>query len=186
MKFKVIENVVNYESIKVGRVYEGRRLSKYGIELNNGKGSWLYMYDHEVELIEEEQDLREMLKIGYKVGDEYSFDIIDSENSIHYYKIMFDRELHNHRYKISIDEIYRPKYNGIKTVFNPEWELVWKRKEELYTLQCPITNEYLYKNQLNEYCWEIAGETFTQKEIDDLPNQDLIKTLVKKEYKGDK
>lgn len=59
---------------------------------------------------------------------------------------------------------------------------IWGRdKEKLYELKCPITGLYLYINQLNEYEWEISGSKFTQEEIDNLPNQDLIKVLIKKE-----
>lgn len=66
-----------------------------------------------------------------------------------------------------------------------------EEKEQLYTLELPNTgNEYrYYAKGKTEYMFDdidsITGyqKIFTQKEIDELPNQELIKTLIKKEVK---
>ena len=55
-----------------------------------------------------------------------------------------------------------------------------EEKEKLYTLQCPLTKEYLIEWDDNEYKWSSKmSREFTQKEIDNLPNQELIKVLKK-------
>ena len=66
-----------------------------------------------------------------------------------------------------------------------------EEKEQLYTLELPNNESRLrFYNQFEdayifnrlEYCSTYKTH-FTQKEIDNLPNQELIKTLIKKEIK---
>ena len=69
-----------------------------------------------------------------------------------------------------------------------------EEKEQLYTSQCPITDEYLCKKSKTSKkpVWVHKNNirngnqsypTFTQKEIDELPNQELIKVLKKESVK---
>ena len=59
---------------------------------------------------------------------------------------------------------------------------IWERKEKRYTLQCPVTKQYLVGREDDGYKWlnEIEIE-FTQKEIDNMPNQGFISQLIKEE-----
>lgn len=143
--------------------FKGHRGSSGYINEDSESDKW-WFYEGDLELIN--QDLRELLQVGYKV--EYKFCNphkmtieIGNEEYLALIKKHVNQDLIDSEEDIfTINAIYRPKYNGLKPM---EWVLVWERGEKLFTLQCPITNEYLYKNQLNEYVWEIIGEKFTQK-----------------------
>lgn len=73
--------------------------------------------------------------------------------------------------------------------------IIWEEKEELFTLQCPITKYYLRVTKDNKLIYVSKkglrtlneegkrSYKFTQKEINDLPNQEFTKTLVKEKVK---
>ena len=82
--------------------------------------------------------------------------------------------------------------------------ILWEEKEELFTLQCPITGDYfaktnkghltrLHKNDLEaernnrfEQQEKLDSINFTQKEIDELPNQEFIKSMKQEPVKENK
>ena len=153
------------------------------------------------------QDLRDLLQVGYKVGyrkcnEHGSLKQISNEEYLDLIKSYTDQNLIDVEDDVfTINTIYRPKYNGVKPM---EWVLSWERKEELFTLELPNTsvgNRFLLSNiKNNNYEFNhisinpkhVIKKTrnntyrirFTQQEIDNLPNQELIKALVKKEVKG--
>jgi hypothetical protein len=155
----------------------------YGYDNKDGIRDKKWCTEDELTLIE--PDLRELLQVGYMYITTDDKFLVDNIDVLYFVKRSRDKNLKGLDFWKDIIAIYKPKYNGLKLM---EWELIWERKEpkeKLYTLQCPITDEYLYRNQLNEYVWEIIGTNFTQKEIDSLPNQDFIKSLDKKPVEGE-
>lgn len=99
--------------------------------------------------------------------------------------------------------IYKPKYNGVYTIKDPQWELVWERKEEKFQLMLPkefgaytgsdqmylnIRRAYFPKNTY--YCFSTSENTgkwqtvFTKEEIDKLPCKELVAALEQKVYTG--
>ena len=83
----------------------------------------------------------------------------------------------------NIDNITKCLFNIITIYASTPLELR-EEKEKLYTLECPLTNEYiLYINAIKKFKWGNKGQTFTQKEIDELKknNNALISALKKEE-----
>ncbi|QIK56636.1 DUF1642 domain-containing protein [Erysipelothrix sp. HDW6A] len=158
-------------------------------------GMCLWLKENELELIN--PDLRDLLQVGYKVDLKYDNGLIakgyDVNDSMLYaLKRGFDCYLNNNKLGDKITAIYKPKHNGVKPM---EWVLVWEReKEKLYTLELPNNNHKhkYYRHHFNgnyNFNKGLINDAsvkcmFTQEEIDNLPNQELIKSLVKKEIKG--
>ena len=152
-------------------------------------GFLLPFHRHDVELFEEEQDLRDLIKVGYRVA------MRNGETNIckNHHKIS-EHQNKDLTHKtdgemFDIVKIERPCECG------NEWILVWKREEKLYTLQCPLTERML--RVINGKCqWQhkknyeqtknanhLSKYRFTQDELDSLPFQEIIKHLDKKEVK---
>ena len=125
------------------------------------------------------QDLKRGMKIVFN-NSYIESDIVDYINEKGYLYSMdggfytaFDENLINFGEEgFTIVEVFDLDCNG-------EYYLIWKRKEEKYVLQCPMTNRDLYKYDLNEFEWGYSGTKFTQEEIDKFPNQDFIQSLEK-------
>lgn len=174
----------------------------YGNEINNKKNGYQIIEFKDLFT----QDLRELLKVGYKVKvSGTALGYINLHISEHQLEVLtkdYNDELKCIGYEsMLVKSIHRPKYNGIKSIGKPEWELVWERKEELYTLSLPnncFGRKYLgvdlekptkygfYKLSSSSKQANSLTRQFTQKEIDNLPNQDFIKTLDKKLYEETK
>ena len=201
MKFKVGDKVKFTYTSLVGRgtirIVDNSFLP-YQVVSENGSCWWLK--ENELELIK--PDLRDLLQVGYKV--EYKFCNphkmtieIGNEEYLALIKKNVNQDLIGSEEDIfTINAIYRPKYNGLKPM---EWVLVWEREEELFTLElpnCKHSKRYLcvMVDDKNVYRFSKLNpnvnrqhnhlKCFTQQEIDNLPNQELIKALVKKEVKG--
>lgn len=148
----------------------------------------------------EDNDLRDLLKVGYKVKTTATQAIIKNQTELNDVKRNFNENLDLRDNSIGLIAIYRPKYNGVKPM---EWELVWERKEPKYYLRSWIEDDgyildSVFKSEENYLNFNVDSKTlfiadckdigssktqFTQEEIDNLPNQDFIKTLVKEEVK---
>lgn len=137
---------------------------------------------------EPKQDLIKLLKVGYKIVFRLKHiegveDYVIKDWMINEFQIQIDQNI------LFVDEIYRPKYNGIKPM---EWALVWKREEELFTLRLKgnvrlpyyakgnSQTKYDYtfrKNSLpvNEEKYKVR---FTQEDIEKLPKE-LVALLEK-------
>lgn len=139
------------------------------IELDGLSGRW---HEDWLELADKpftQEDLEIGMLIEYKYGDIYG---VNSESSARIARKAED-----------VVVIYKPTETG--------FERAWTKPEpKLYTLELPNNNSInrFYNRYVDEhYRFSIDVERngyqtqFTQEEIDNLPNQDLIEALIKKE-----
>ena len=100
------------------------------------------------------QDLKRGMQVLFRNSEVEIFNNIDEKG--YFYTISgrcyecFNDDLTNAVDKFSIVAVFDLDGTG-------KYHLIWKRKEDKYILQCPITKHYLYKNDLNEYEWEYSG-----------------------------
>lgn len=161
------DEMIEYE----GKEFTIREIEENGefIKLDGALWGW---HEDWFELADKpftQEDLEVGMLVEFKYGDIHD---INSETSARM-----------SRKAESIVAIYRPTETG--------FERVWTRPEpKLYTLEVPdnksdvrFYNQVGYKDYLfsNSFQTKIYKTQFTQEEIDNLPNQDLIKVLIKKE-----
>ena len=210
MKFKVGDKVISKYGSRDRKgtiVYIDNSSIPYKF-IDDDEGLTWWFEEQDLEHIKE--DLRDLLQVGYKVhyevfreddlevvlkgNNEFNSNLMGGEQLLWAKEYLSDC-LENECCKII--EIYLPKYNGVKPM---EWVLIWEREEEkLYTLElpnCKHSKRYLcvMVDDKNVYRFSKLNpnvnrqhnhlKCFTQQEIDNLPNQELIKALVKKEVKG--
>ena len=200
-RFKCISDDLFF--FDVGEIYQMKEIDSNSYCLSALNNQYMYVSPSflrkNFEKVEED-DLRDLLKVGYMyttTDDKY---YVSNLYNLHFAKEKRDKNLKGLGIWKDIIAIHKPKYNGIKPM---EWELVWERKEPKYYLRSLVdadayvldgvsesVDNYLNFNAdikilfISDYFESGAIQTkFTQEEIDNLPNQEFIKTLVKEEVK---
>lgn len=157
----------------------------FGYRLNDND----YYIEEELELVEDYSNyittkdfIKEVEKLGYEVEEVHGTLHIEGSNFVFLHQV--------NRFKVEsvsdnvLDLIVRLAKTPIE--FREE-------KEKLYTLELPgniCESDKYYNVKEGKYFFGMKDNRlttyktqFTQKEIDKLPNQELIKALVKKEVK---
>lgn len=146
---------------------------------------------------------KNLLEIGYMVEEEVCtpFDeqtlvkVVVDRKELDIIQTTFDNDLKHLYSPGEIKTIYRPVYNGVTTITEPQWEKVWERPVELFTLELKgnVKNKYYLAgksgSKYDYKFWENVNNqknytgVFTETDINNLPNQDLIEALRKEPYK---
>ena len=200
-RFKCISDDLFF--FDVGEIYQMKEIDSNSYCLSALNNQYMYVSPSflrkNFEKVEED-DLRDLLKVGYMyttTDDKY---YVSNLYNLHFAKEKRDKNLKGLGIWKDIIAIHKPKYNGIKPM---EWELVWERKEPKYYLRSWIDEEGniledVFESEYNYLNFGTDDKTlffssnfengiiqtqFTQEEIDELPNQEFIKTLVKEEIR---
>ena len=195
-KVRVVELEYMDTAFKIDEVITIKRFSKnlMNKEIIFFENKSYALYPSQVELVEETSNYittKEFIKLvedmGYKIYSGIEEISIENDSPHGLASV--------HKTKINTLGITRTLdmpnnlFNVLTLYANTPLELR-EEKEQLYTLQCPITDEYLCKKSKTSKkpVWVHKNNirngnqsypTFTQKEIDELPNQELIKVLKK-------